>query len=68
MILAGFIYFKNFFFVFLGLHPWHMQVPRLGGLIGATAAQPAPQRQITAMSDPQPTEQDQGLNLQAHGS
>ena len=21
---------KNFFFVFLGLHPWHMEVPRLG--------------------------------------
>ena len=28
----GLIYIKNkfFFFCFLGLHPWHMQVPRLG--------------------------------------
>ena len=24
-----------FFFVFLGPHPWHMQIPRLGGLFGA---------------------------------
>ena len=26
------------FLPFLGLHPWHMEVPRLGGLIGAVAA------------------------------
>ena len=26
------------FFFFLGLRPWHMEFPRLGGLIGATAA------------------------------
>ena len=25
------------FFFFLGPHPWHMEAPRLGGLIGATA-------------------------------
>ena len=27
-----------FFFVFLGLNLWHMEVPTLGGLIGAVAA------------------------------
>ena len=27
-----------YFFVFLGLHLWHMEVPRLGGLMGAVAA------------------------------
>ena len=26
------------FFVCLGLHPWHMEVPRLEGLNGAVAA------------------------------
>ena len=25
-------------FFFLGLHPWHMEVPRLGGLVRAIAA------------------------------
>ena len=53
------------FFFFLGPHPRHMEVPRLGGLIGAAAAslsqshsnagyeprlQPTPQ--LTAMLDP----------------
>ena len=32
----GVIFF--FFLYFLGLHPWHMEAPRLGGLIGAAAA------------------------------
>ena len=27
-----------FVFCFLGLYPWRMEVPRLGGLIGAAAA------------------------------
>ena len=31
-----FIYFLSF--VLLGLHPQHTEVPRLGGLTGATAA------------------------------
>ena len=30
-------YFIFLSFVFLGPHPWHMEVPRLGGLIGAVA-------------------------------
>ena len=35
-----FLFFLFFFclFVLLGPHPWHVEVPRLGGLIGATAA------------------------------
>ena len=58
-----------------------MEVPRLGDLIVAVAAdlrqshsnagseprlQPTPQ--LTAMLDPQPTEQGQGSNPQPHGS
>ena len=31
-------YFCFLSFVFFGPHPWHMEVPRLGGQIGATAA------------------------------
>ena len=48
-------------FCFLGPHPWHMEVPRLGGQVGATAAshshagsephlQPTPQ--LTPIPDP----------------
>ena len=32
-----FLYFSIYFFVFLGLCLWHMEVPRLGVLTGATA-------------------------------
>ena len=60
---------NNFFFVFLGLHPRHVEVPSLGGLIGATAAglyhsharsEPRlwPPPQLTAT----PAEQGQGSN------
>ena len=59
----------------------YMEVPRLGRLFGAVATalhhshsctgselhlQHTPQ--LTAMLEPQPTEQGQGLNLQPHGS
>ena len=62
-----------FFFGFLGPHQWHMEVPRLRGLIRAVAAslhnshsnegsalhlQPTPQ--LMAMPDALPTEQGQG--------
>ena len=36
-----------FFFVFLGLHPWHMEVPRLG-------VKSELQLSATAMPDPSP--------------
>ena len=67
-------------FGFLRLHPWHMEIPRLGVKWGTTAAsiyhshsnsgsepylQPTPQ--LTAMPYPQPTEQGQGSNLRPHG-
>ena len=29
-LLKWFFKFLGFFFCFLGLHPWHMEVPRLG--------------------------------------
>ena len=73
--------FYFLFFVFLGLLQWHMEIPRLGGLIGAVAAslhhshsnvgselRLRPTSQLTATLDPQPTEQGQGSNLQPHGS
>ena len=56
-------------------HPWHMEVPRLGGRIGHAAASlrhshnsrsephPPPTPQLTATPNPFPTEQDQGSNL-----
>ena len=63
------MHFISFYFVFLGLHPWHMEVPRIGLKIRAVAAglchshgnarselclQPTPQ--LPATPDPQPTE------------
>ena len=40
----------NFFFVFLGLHPWHMEIPRLG-VNRSCSCWPTPQqRQIRAVS------------------
>ena len=65
---------------FLGPHLHHMEVPRLGGQIGAAAAglhhshsharselhlQSTPQ--LSAMPDPYATERGQGLNLHPHG-
>ena len=74
--------FQAFFFFscFVGPHPRHMEVPRLGVKTGATAAglhhshsnvgsklrlQPTPQ--LMATLDPQPTEGGQGLNSNPHG-
>ena len=62
---------------FLGLYPWHLEVPRLG--VKSELQLPAynnagselclgPTSWLTAMPDPQPTELGQGLNLQPHGS
>ena len=31
-------YFFFLLLLFLGMHPWHMEIPRLGGRTGATAA------------------------------
>ena len=66
---------------FLGLHPWYMDVSRLRGPIGATAAglrhsnsnatsQPhlRPIPELMAMPDPQHTDQGQGSNLHPYGS
>ena len=66
------------FFHFLGLHPRHMNVPRLG-LIRHTAASlchshsnagSEPHQRstprLTAIPDPRPTEQSQGSNLHPH--
>ena len=64
-------------FVILGLHLWHMEVPRLGvesaslrhshGNAGLEPhLQPTPQ--LTATPDPLPTEWSQGSNLRPHGS
>ena len=72
--------FFNCFFFFLGPHPWHMEVPRLGvelklqvlayAIITAT---PYPATSVTyttvhATPDPYPTEQGQRSNPQPHGS
>ena len=80
-IINDFDKFFFFFFGFLGLHPWHMEVPRLGvylelQLLAYTTATAMPdpshvghlQPHLTAMPDPQPTERGQGSNLQPHGS
>ena len=53
LFLAFFFFFLFFSFLFLGLHLWHMDVPRQGVQIGAAAAglYPQPQQcQIWAMS------------------
>ena len=66
---------------FLGLRPWHMEVPGLGVeselqlLANATAtATKDPSHvcdlhppQLKALLDPQPTERGQGLNPHPHG-
>ena len=76
-----FLFLLFLFSVFLGLHPRHMEVPRLGvrselqlpACATATATralsrslQPTPQ--FMAMPDPLPTERGQGSNLRPHGS
>ena len=75
------IYLFFVFLPFLGLLLRHMEVPRLGGRIGAVATslhhshnnegsrsllQPTPQ--LTATLDRQPTEQGQVSNPKPHGS
>ena len=47
--------------VFLGVHLWHVEVPRLGVEF---KLQPPAYTTVTATPDPKPTEQGQGLNLQ----
>ena len=78
--LMGFCCISFFFFVFfvclfvfLGPHPWHMKVPRLGVQLeqySNTRSEPHLRTtpQLTATPDPQPTEQGQGSNPQPHGS
>ena len=46
-------------FAFLGLHKWHMEVPRLGAQFELP---PRPTPQLRAVPDPQPAERGQGLN------
>ena len=69
------IFIVFFIFIFLGLHPQHMEVPRLG-----VKSEPTPQPQQHEIPDAsaayttsgnarsQPTERGQGLNPQPHGS
>ena len=73
----------SFFFFFLGPHPWHMDIPRIG--VELESHQPTapglhhshsnarsksclqPTPQLRAMQDPRSTEWSQGLNLHPHG-
>ena len=83
MVAGVFIYlFVCLSFVFLGPHPRHMEVPRLGVYselqpaaytrVTATPGRSKPRLQPTpelmATQDTQPTERGQGSNLQPHGS
>ena len=75
-----FFFFFLVFLPFLGQLTWHMEVPRIGGLIGAVAtslrqshsnarSEPCLQpTQLTGTPDPQLTDQGQGSNPQPHGS
>ena len=75
------VFFSFFFFSFLffGLNPWHMEIPRLGvdselqlpayardSNVGSEPRLP-PIPQLTATPDPWPTERGQGSNPQPHG-
>jgi len=72
------MYLRIYLFI-LGLHLWHMEVPRLGAelelqlhhhshsKVGSEPCLP-PTPQPPAMPDPQPNERGQGLNLYPHGS
>ena len=55
--------FSLFVFVFLGLHLWHVEVPRLG-VESELRLWPAPQ--LVATLDPSPTEQGQGSDPRPH--
>ena len=74
------LFFFFFFFCFLGPYPLHIKVPRPGveselqllAFAVAIATQDQghvydPTPQLTAMLDPQPTKQGQGLNLHPQG-
>ena len=54
-------------FVFLGLHPPHMDIPRLG-VKSELQLHLRPTPQLIATLDPQPTEQGQGSSPRPHGS
>ena len=54
----------SFFMVFLELHPWHMEIIRLG--IESELQLPA-YTTATATPDPQPSEGRQGSNPCPHG-
>ena len=73
-----FVFLFFCFFCFLGLHPWHMEVPKLGVESGlqlpvnviATATwylSRVHEPELMATLDPQPTELGQGSNLHPHG-
>ena len=64
-ILAWLLLSFFFFFCFLGLHPWHMEVSRLG--VELEVQQPT-YTTVTAMPDPQPAERGQGSNQHPQGS
>ena len=53
-----------FFLAFLGPHPWHMEVLRLGVKLELYLQA---YTQLAAMPDPLPTEQGQGSNARPHG-
>ena len=74
----GIILFFSSFFFLLGLHPQHMEVPRLGvdlelqllAYTTATATQNLSHisdLRYSSQLDPQPTERGQGSNLRPHG-
>ena len=63
-----------FWFVLLGPHLWHVEVPRLGvelelQLLAYARSEPClrPAPQLTETPEPQPTERDQGLNPCPYG-
>ena len=80
-IVSFLFYLILFIYLFiLGLHPWHMEGPRLGiqselqlpAYATATAKQDPscilrPTPQLMAMPDPHPTERGQGSNRCLHG-
>ena len=80
-IINAFLSFLSFCLsLFLEPRPWHMEVPRPRGPVGAVASslcqgqsnsgsEPRlwPTPQVTEEADPIPTEQGQGTNLRPHG-
>ena len=60
----------NFFFDFLGLHLWYIEVPRHNWSHSNARAEPLlqPTPELMATLDPLPTERGQGSNPKPHGS